>query len=346
MDMSDLTENNEPAAEIAAEGSVPAADAQTHVDALSPSGEEVRRLADDPDPQRVVEETVDGSAETGSGAQTPPRSDAIDAPKTAESGSKPAAEGESWVETVKTVAYALLIALVIRTFLFQPFNIPSGSMENTLLIGDYLFVEKFAYGYSRYSFPFGFPPFSGRIFGASPQRGDVIVFRFPPNPSVDYIKRCIGLPGDTVQVINAQVWINGKPVPRVRAGDTTVPDEVGIPKKVERFRETLPNGKSYFVLGHDVLAPGDEPQNMEERYRGDNTQVYVVPPRHYLMMGDNRENSSDSRLEVGGFGFVPAENLEGKAEFIFFSTNGDAQLWELWKWPWAVRYNRLFTVID
>jgi signal peptidase I len=346
MGMSDLTENNEPAEESAAEASVPAADAPATIGALSAPAEEIRHLADDPDPQRMVEEATNEPAETKSGSHASPASGAADATKSEGSDSTPPVQGESWVETVKTVAYALLIALVIRTFLFQPFNIPSGSMENTLLIGDYLFVEKFAYGYSRYSFPFGFPPFSGRVFGASPQRGDVIVFRFPPNPSVDYIKRCIGLPGDTVQVINAQVWINGKPVPRVRAGDATVPDEIGVPKKVERFRETLPNGKSYFVLGHDVLVPGDEPQNMEERYRGDNTQVYVVPPGHYLMMGDNRENSSDSRLEVGGFGFVPAENLEGKAEFIFFSTNGDAQLWELWKWPWAVRYNRLFTVID
>jgi signal peptidase I len=248
---------------------------------------------------------------------------------------KQKADGDSWIETVKTIVYALLIALVIRTFLFQPFNIPSGSMENTLLVGDYLFVEKFAYGYSRYSFPFGFPPFSGRAFGTGPQRGDVVVFKMPnaesPDYMKDFIKRVIGLPGDRVQMINGQVWLNGKPVPKLHAADYVESDIYGSVNNVPRYREVLPGGKSYYVLDRIPEGPSD------------NTPVYVVPPRHYFMMGDNRDNSADSRADVG---YVPAENIEGRAVLIFFSTDSSAQWWELWKWPWSIRYDRLLTVID
>jgi len=244
-------------------------------------------------------------------------------------------EGESWAETVKTIVYALLIALVIRTFFFQPFNIPSGSMENTLLVGDYLFVEKFAYGYSRYSFPFGIPPFPGRVFGTGPSRGDVVVFKMPNEQSPDYmkdfIKRVIGLPGDRVQMINGQLQLNGKPVPKVRAADYIENDLYGGVTHVPRYRETLPGGKSYYVLDRIPDGPSD------------NTQVYVVPPGHYFMMGDNRDNSDDSRADVG---YVPAANVEGKAVFLFFSIDGSASWLEPWKWPWAIRYERLLTIID
>jgi signal peptidase I len=239
-------------------------------------------------------------------------------------------DGESWVETVKTVVYALLIALVIRTFLFQPFNIPSASMEGTLLIGDYLFVEKFAYGYSRYSFPFGLGPFNGRIFGSAPTRGDVVVFKYPRDPSTDFIKRVIGLPGDHLQMINDRLYINDKIVPRVRVQDY-IEDVDGITYHVPQYRETLPNGKTYLTLDRFTDGPAD------------NTDVYVVPQGHYFMMGDNRDNSDDSR---GSVGFVPAENLVGKAEFLFFSTDGSAHIWEFWKWPWAIRYARIASVID
>jgi signal peptidase I len=242
-----------------------------------------------------------------------------------------AQDGESWLETVKTIVYALLIALVIRTFLFQPFNIPSGSMENTLLVGDYLFVEKFAYGYSRYSFPFGLPPFSGRVFGSTAHRGDVIVFKLPRDNSTDYIKRLIGLPGDRIQMIHGQLYLNEKPIPKVRVADYIETDPYGGTNHVPRYRETLPGGKSYYVLDRITEGPGD------------NTPVYTVPPGHYFMMGDNRDNSADSRTEVG---YVPAENLVGKAVFIFFSEDGSAGILEVWKWPWAVRYNRLLTLID
>jgi signal peptidase I len=247
-----------------------------------------------------------------------------------------AKEGESWLETVKTVVYALLIALVIRTVLFQPFNIPSSSMENTLLVGDYLFVEKFAYGYSRYSLPYGHIfPSVGRILGSVPHRGDVIVFKMPNRQSADYgedfIKRVIGLPGDRIQMLGGKLYINGKGVPKVRAPDYVKIDEFGMEDHVPRFKETLPNGKSYYVL--------DQIQNGA----ADDTPVYTVPAGDYFMMGDNRDNSNDSRADVG---FVPAENLVGKAVIIFFSTNGSAHWWEIWKWPWTVRYDRTATIID
>ena len=242
-------------------------------------------------------------------------------------------QGESWGELAKTVIYAGLIAIVIRTFLFQPFNIPSGSMENTLLIGDYLFVEKFAYGYSRYTFPFGGWPFGkymdGRLMGRDPQRGDVVVFKFPRDNSTDFIKRVIGLPGDHIQMKSDVLYLNGKPVPRERVGDY-VGDLDGQGGHWTQWRETLPGGKSYVVLDKYTDGPMD------------NTEEFVVPAGHYFMMGDNRDNSSDSREDVG---YVPAENLEGRALFRFFSTDGSAHFWEVWKWPFAVRYSRILTLV-
>ncbi len=223
---------------------------------------------------------------------------------------------------------------MIRTFLFQPFNIPSGSMENTLLIGDYLFVEKYAYGYSRYSFPWGLGPlgdaWQGRIFGSAPKRGDVVVFKLPSDPSIDYIKRVIGLPGDRIQMINDRLYINDKIVPQKRVADYVETID-GYQHHVPRYEEDLPGGKKHDILDRDPNGPAD------------NTDVYVVPAGHYFMMGDNRDNSDDSRA---GVGYVPAENLVGKAEFIFFSTNGKAHFWEFWEWPWTIRWKRLFTVID
>ena len=258
------------------------------------------------------------------------------ATSTAKPGAK-AAQQESWVELAKTIIYALLIALVIRTFLFQPFNIPSGSMKGTLLVGDYVFVEKFAYGYSRYSFPWGLGPFSGRVFGSTPKRGDVVVFKNPTHPSEDFIKRVIGLPGDKIRMLDGVIYLNGKAVPRVRVQDwfgyadcdpndaeeVCPPDET--PKYFTQYRETLPNGKSYFVLDSRLDFPART------------TDTYVVPAGKYFMMGDNRDNSNDSRLEVG---YVPAENLVGKAIFRFFSTDGS--ILEIWRW----RFDRMFTGID
>jgi signal peptidase I len=243
-------------------------------------------------------------------------------------------QGESWGELAKTVIYAGLIAVVIRTFLFQPFNIPTGSMENTLLIGDYLFVEKFSYGFSRYTFPFGGWPMGdkmqGRFLSREPHRGDVIVFKFPQDNSTDFIKRLIGLPGDKIQMINDILYLNGKPVPRTRVADFVgmLDGEQG---SWPQYRETLPGGKTYVTI--DKSKEGEL----------DNTELFTVPAGHYFMMGDNRDNSDDSRAAVG---YVPAENLEGKAVIRFFSIDGSARFWQVWKWPFAVRYSRLFTFVN
>ncbi len=242
-------------------------------------------------------------------------------------------QGESWGELAKTVVYAALIAIVIRTFFFQPFNIPSASMEATLLVGDYLFVEKFSYGYSRYTFPFGGWPFGdkmeGRYFAHDPTRGDVIVFKYPQDNTTDFIKRLIGMPGDTIQMKNGVLFINGKAVPKKRIADY-VETVDGFEHHVPQFEETLPEGKTYKVLDRDPEGALD------------NTEEFQVPAGHYFMMGDNRDNSDDSRAAVG---YVPAENLEGKAEIRFFSTNGSARVWEIWKWPFAVRYSRILTMV-
>ncbi len=234
-------------------------------------------------------------------------------------------------ETVATVVYTLLIALVIRTFLFEPFNIPSGSMIPTLLVGDYLFVSKYSYGYSRHSVPFSVIPFSGRIFGSEPERGDVIVFKLPSDNKTDYIKRLIGLPGDTVRMQDGRLFINGQLIERNKREDYVYRDTEGSVRRPALYAETLPGG-----LVHDILEEGDN-------RRLDNTREFVVPPGQYFMMGDNRDNSVDSRADVG---FVPAENLVGRAEFLFFSTDGSASIWEVWKWPFAIRFSRLFHGID
>ncbi|AZO09044.1 MULTISPECIES: signal peptidase I [unclassified Mesorhizobium] len=230
-------------------------------------------------------------------------------------------------ETFSVIIQALLLALVIRTLLFQPFSIPSGSMRPTLLEGDYLFVTKWAYGYSRYSLPFGPDLFSGRIWGSEPKRGDVVVFKFPPDPSVDYIKRVVGLPGDKIQVKDGQLFINGAAVPREKVGQIDNPDITEAQGPVDVYRETLPNGVSYDTL------------DLTQNSIGDNTREFDVPAGHYFMMGDNRDNSSDSRFTVG---FVPAENLVGRANVIFFSIAGGASPLEVWKWPSLIRAGRLF----
>src|SRR6266436_5883547 len=236
-----------------------------------------------------------------------------------------------FAEGSRVVLQALLIALGIQTLLFQSFSIPSGSMKATLLIGDYLFVSKYSYGYSHYSLPLSPPLFSGRIFGAAPQRGDVVVFRLPKDDSTDYIKRVIGLPGDRIQMIDGLLHINGVPVKRERVSDF-IDDENGGAERIRRWRETLPNGVTYQSL------------DLQDNGFLDNTQEYLVPPGHYFMMGDNRDNSTDSRV-LSAVGYVPFENLVGKAQIIFFSIGDGEPAWHIWSWPLSVRWSRLFRIL-
>ena len=230
-------------------------------------------------------------------------------------------------ETIRTVFWAVLIALVVRTFLFEPFSIPSGSMIPTLLVGDYLFVSKYSYGYSRYSFPGSLDLFDGRLLGGEPERGDIAVFRKPTHDSDDYIKRIVGLPGDTLQVRGGVLYINGDAVPREYIGDYVDPQGVRAPAKL--YRETLPSGVSYTVLDYGV-----------NQYL-DDTLIYVVPEGHYFAMGDNRDNSTDSRV-LSEVGYIPAANLVGRAEFLFFSIEEPRSWREVWRLPFAIRYGRLF----
>jgi signal peptidase I len=241
-------------------------------------------------------------------------------------------------ETGRVIFHALIIALVIRTFLFQPFNIPSGSMKETLLVGDYLFVSKLSYGYSRHSLPFGSTllsshAFDGRIFASQPKRGDVVVFKYPRDNSTDYIKRLIGLPGDRIQMLKGVLYINGKAVPKRRVGSFDTYEGGQPVRNIPVYEETLPEGVRYHVLDAEENGPTDD------------TGVYEVPPGHYFMMGDNRDNSSDSRIR-DGVGYVPFENLVGRAEIIFFSGAFDEpkafRLLTPWTWPLDIRWSRFF----
>lgn len=236
-----------------------------------------------------------------------------------------------WLESLKTVVYAGLIAIGIRTVAFEPFNIPSGSMIPTLLVGDYLFVSKYSYGYSRYSLPFGPGLFEGRILGSLPKRGDVAVFKLPRDTSQDYIKRVIGLPGDRIQVRNGILHLNGQPVRREFLGPYVAEGD-GPRMTVRLFREILPNDVSHLIIEQTDDGPLD------------NTPEFRVPDGHVFTMGDNRDNSLDSRVP-NAVGFVPVENLVGRAEFIFFSVDGSAEWWEVWAWPFAIRWSRLFTAV-
>ena len=240
------------------------------------------------------------------------------------------------IENVKTIVYALLIAGVFRTLLFQPFWIPSGSMKDTLLVGDFLFVNKMAYGYSKHSCPWSLCPFSGRIFASEPERGDVVVFKHPVS-GVDFIKRVVGLPGDRIQLRDGVLQINGEPAPQEADGVfeeifepqgsqrkyprcENAPKSVGDVCSKSRFSELLPNR-----VRHSIL-------NINMGY-GDNTDVFTVPEGEYFFLGDNRDNSQDSRYAqtAGGVGTVPAENLVGRADRVFFSSAGRS-LFYFWTW--------------
>ena len=255
-------------------------------------------------------------------------------------------------ETRETLGFLLklmIVVLIFRSFIFSPFSIPSESMLPRLLIGDYLFISKWNYGYSRHSLPFSVPPIPGRIFAQLPTRGDVVVFKAPPGDKTDYIKRVIGLPGDTIQMRGGQLILNGVAVPKDRVADFTIPltpnfgaqecgaayqdtDDKGQPIcRYQRFRETLPGGRSYFVLDRGTTV-------------ADDTGIFTVPADHAFLMGDNRDDSADSRfpqVEGQGIGMVPLENLEGKAVIGFFSTDGSASWLLPWTWFSAARWSRI-----
>lgn len=253
---------------------------------------------------------------------------------------------DDFTELLKAMAFAAVIALFIRSFLFEPFNIPSGSMFPTLLVGDYLFVEKYSYGYSKYSFPGDFLPIKGRFFQSEPKRGDVAVFRQPKHPEIDYIKRIIGLPGDRIQMKEGRLYINGKIVPRDLQGTENFKDE-GVFSVYSKYEETLPNG-----VKHHIYEVTDEGQL-------DNTEEYEVPEGMYFAMGDNRDASLDSRVQEQ-VGFVPAANLIGRAAFIFYSTEGlngqcnkEGLLAALsnvacmvYTYPQAIRFSRVFSSVS
>ena len=262
-----------------------------------------------------------------------------------------------FIEIIKTVAYALGIALVLRVLLFQPFTIPSASMEPNLYQGDYIIVSKFSYGWSKHSIPFSPGLFDGRIMGRAPNRGDIVVFKLPRDPKIDYIKRLIGLPGDQVQVRGGVVYINGKALERKALAPAMVNTGYGT-IRADRFEETNPEGRKYATQDY---GPDSD---------ADNTGVYVVPKGCYFFMGDNRDNSLDSRFDpqvspfktgsgvcawdpgndqyVGmqeGVGFVPAENLVGRAQLILLSWNADAHLFKPWTWFTEARPSRFFHVL-
>lgn len=285
-----------------------------------------------PDPLRP---RAPSAAQTGAAGPKPDASAAGKPSGASSTAAEPEAPKEDWVEILKTVGFALLIALVLRTLLFQPFTIPSASMEPNLLEGDYLVVSKWNYGYSRYSMPFpALWPFHGRIFNQPAHRGDIVVFKLPSDNKTDYIKRVIGVPGDQIQMRDGLLYINGQPVKDVKTGETTAMYGPGIQHQANLIQETLPTGKTF--ERQDIVPNAYDAEYVTKL---DNTGTYTVPPHEYFMMGDNRRNSDDSRADVG---FVPEANLEGKAEMVLFSWYPGASLWKPWTWFTKLRPSRFF----
>ena len=274
-------------------------------------------------------------AHPAEGAEVAPEAGGGRASSPTPSAAEPEAPKEDWVEILKTVGFALLIALVLRTVLFQPFTIPSASMEPNLYEGDYLVVSKWNYGYSRYSMPFpALWPFRGRLFDQQAHRGDIVVFKLPTDNKTDYIKRIIGIPGDQVQMRDGLLYVNDQPVKDVKVGDATALYGPGIPHQANLIQETLPTGKTF--MRQDIVPNAYDAEYVTKL---DNTATFTVPAHEYFMMGDNRRNSDDSRADVG---FVPEANLEGKAQMILFSWYPGASLWKPWTWVTKLRPSRFF----
>ena len=237
----------------------------------------------------------------------------------------------SFFGNLKSIFIAIFIALLIRSFIFEPFNIPSGSMKPNLLVGDFIFVSKYSYGFSKHSLPFSIPLIPGKIFSNTPERGDVVVFKTPENNRTDYIKRVIGLPGDKIEIKNGIIFINGSEILRKKLNDFIDTDNKTSNKRVRMYNEYFFN-KEINIL--DITDNGIS----------DNTQLFNVPENHFFVMGDNRDNSQDSRF-ISTVGFIPYENLVGKAQFIFFSLE-NARFLQIWKWPNSIRYERIFQKIQ
>ena len=237
----------------------------------------------------------------------------------------------SFFGNLKSILIAIFIALLIRSFIFEPFNIPSGSMKPNLLVGDFIFVSKYSYGFSKHSLPFSIPLIPGKIFSNTPDRGDVVVFKTPENNRTDYIKRVIGLPGDKIEIKNGIIFINGSEILRKKLNDFIDTDNKTSNKRVRMYNEYFFN-KEINIL--DITDNGI----------ADNTQLFNVPENHFFVMGDNRDNSQDSRF-ISTVGFIPYENLVGKAQFIFFSLE-NARFLQIWKWPNSIRYERIFQKIQ
>jgi len=239
-------------------------------------------------------------------------------------------KNKNLISNFKSIIIAIFIALLIRSFIAEPFNIPSGSMKPNLLVGDFIFVSKWSYGYSRHSLPFSLPLIPGKIFSKLPNRGDIVVFKTPQDNRTDYIKRVIGLPGDEIKIINGQIQINNNMIFKKKNEDFIDINKLGKSKRIRKYEEYFFNKKIEIL---DIMDNGIV----------DNTQLYVVPENHFFVMGDNRDNSQDSRF-VNIVGYIPFENLVGKAQFIFFSLE-NSRFFEVWKWIKAIRYERLIKPI-
>lgn len=267
---------------------------------------------------------------------------------------------ESWIASIRQFVVLIVIVVAVRSLWVEPFNIPSASMVPTLQIGDFVVVSKSSYGYSRYSFPFSPNFFSGRIWGSLPHRGDVAVFRFTQDTSIDYIKRIVGLPGDHIRMVHGELFVNGQKVPRQSLGHYAVDDEFGNPLEGERYREMLPRENGQGTAAHDILK-------MRDTDDANNTSDYVVPQGCLFAMGDDRDDSADSRFQGGrdtgqcaappgndflkasdrDLGFVPVENLVGHATYVLFSIDLLRHpAWQFWYWPTEIRWNRILRGID